>query len=66
MNPVSLILCKNFLPKRPSMPLSRLKRPDILTTIETSLNFEAYKSTTFPPIRIKDPFKHIVKELKDE
>ena len=48
------------------MPLSRLKRPDILTTIETSLNFEAYKSTTFPPIRIKDPFKHIVKELKDE
>lgn len=49
INPFCLILCKKSLPKRPSIPLSRLNRPDILTTIWMSLYFEAYKRTTFPP-----------------
>uniref|UniRef100_A0A2P2KW93 Uncharacterized protein n=1 Tax=Rhizophora mucronata TaxID=61149 RepID=A0A2P2KW93_RHIMU len=50
MYPSCLILCKKSLPKRPSIPLSKLKRPEIFTTIGTSLYLEAYKSPTFPPL----------------
>uniref|UniRef100_A0A2P2KWA8 Uncharacterized protein n=1 Tax=Rhizophora mucronata TaxID=61149 RepID=A0A2P2KWA8_RHIMU len=60
MYPSCLILCKKSLPKRPSIPLSKLKRPEIFTTIGTSLYLEAYKSPTFPPAR--NPF--IILELQ--
>lgn len=51
MNPSLLILCKNALPKRPSIPLFRLNRPEMLTTALTSSYLEAYKSATFPPAK---------------
>ena len=52
MNPCCLILSRKSLPKRPSMPLFKSKRPEILTIILTSLYVEAYKSTAFPPAKI--------------
>lgn len=69
MNPFCLILCKKSLPKRPLMPLFRLNRPEILTTVWTSLYFEAYKSTTFPPVinlfLVNQQFKEANKSSRD-
>jgi hypothetical protein len=38
-----------FFPRRPSIPWSKAKRPEIFTTTGTSWYMEAYKSTAFPP-----------------
>ena len=54
INPSFLILSKKSLPKRSSMPLFRLWRPETLRTIWISWYFEAYNSTTLPPARFSN------------
>jgi hypothetical protein len=49
MYPSLFILLMKFFPRRPSIPRSNAKRPEMFTMIGTSWYLEAYRSTAFPP-----------------